>query len=437
MVASDESLRAPRPRAPKRFGDLSPWARALVVALAAILTIYVLAQTASGIIGGTAPSGPDSSSYATTSSGLAAFESLVIHFSHPVQRVRTPLSDAHTPARSVIIIAHPSSTIVSEVPAIRHLLDAAHTVVLTGVRSVPAIQELLGRSRAPTWSPAGSTRYYASSQTLRSLHIDAVATAGTGSWVSTGTTTSLLRSGSTSLAVATRVGKGRLIMVADTSCLQNQLLGEQDNAAFALYLAGRGHSTVVFDEYVHGYGTAGTTGLSGIPTRWQWGLALAIIAALVWMWSRSRRLGEPESAERSLPPPRRRYVDSMALEISRTRDLTGAAEPLRIAALRRIDGRLGLRGNAGGAIAVLAAAPACDELAPEPGLEPTPGPTPGSTPEPTLGPTPGPTLGPAPGAYRTLGIPEEVLAAVSARVSDESDLLALGRALAWLQRERR
>ncbi len=419
MLTTDQPANGSRWRELKRFGNLSPRTRALMVAVAVLLAIFVLGQLANGMIGGPAPSGPDSSSYATTSSGLAAYETLVSQFGHPVQRVTTPLSKASAPAHSVIIIAHPSGAVFGEVPAIRRLLDSGDTVVLTGVRSVPTIQALLGPSRAPALSAAGNTLYYASSSALTSRHIIKVAATGSGSWSSAGSSRSLLRASGGSLAVTTRVGSGRLIMISDSSCLQNQFLDRQDNAAFGLYLAGRPGSTVVFDEYVHGYGVGSSNAVSAIPVRWKWGLLLAVLAALIWMWSRSRRLGDPEQAERALTPPRRRYVDSLALELSRASDIAEAAEPLRTAATRRIEARLGLR------------VPLVDETTPT-GSFPAAPTSASSTPTPA-----DPTSGPSFEASRTLGIPEEVMAAIGTRVSNERDLLALGRALAWLEGDRR
>ncbi len=380
----------------RRWSERSLRSRIAIGTLAAVLVLYVVAQLAGAVLGGSTPSGPTSSSYATTPSGLAAYASLLRNYGHPVQRIRTPLSRTDLPPRSVIILADPSSTVRSEVPTLRRLLHVGDTIVLTGARTIPAIQALLGAARSPTWSPNGSQLYHPVSPSIRAAGIHDVTTAGNGSWVYAHSTTPLLTSGAGYLAVAGQLGRGRLIMIADTSCLENQFLAQNDNAAFGLYLDGTSRSNIFFDEYLHGYGSGGsggtTTGLSSLPVRWKWGLVLALVATLIWMWSRALRLGAPERLTRTMTPVRQRYVDAVAIEISRTHNPQEAVEPLRTAARDRIVTRLRLGPNS-----------SAEEIAK---------------------------------AARINGIPEEVLTAVEAPVSHDSDVLALGRALAWLEGEK-
>ena len=117
------------------------------------------------------------------------------------------------------------------------------------------------------------------------------------------------------LAAARRAASatGAIALLADTSPLQNRLLGKADNAALALALSGRGPLTFV--ESVHGYGPQ--RGLAAIPARFGWALIGLLLAALVFMVARGRRLGPPELERRELPPPRRAYVDSLAATMAR------------------------------------------------------------------------------------------------------------------------
>jgi hypothetical protein len=129
------------------------------------------------------------------------------------------------------------------------------------------------------------------------------------------------------------------VLVASSAPLQNDLLAQADDAAFAIDLAGTAGAPVAFDEYDHGLGRTGT-GLAGLPTHWKAGLLLGLLAALVWMWSAARRFGPPERAERELIPARVLHVDAMALLLSSgdAERLAAGAAPLRVqgrAALRR------------------------------------------------------------------------------------------------------
>ena len=128
------------------------------------------------------------------------------------------------------------------------------------------------------------------------------------------------------------------MLLADSSPLQNRLLGEADNAALALALSGRGPLTFV--ESVHGYGPA--RGLAALPARFGWALIGLALAALVFMVARGRRLGPPEPERRDLPPPRRAYVDALAATMARGRDREEAVAPVRAEARRRLARRAGL-----------------------------------------------------------------------------------------------
>jgi hypothetical protein len=135
-----------------------------------------------------------------------------------------------------------------------------------------------------------------------------------------------------------RLGRGRVYLLADSSPLQNRLLGRADNAALGLALAGTPARPVAFLESYHGYGRS--SGLSALPLAWKLLLGGLGLAALVYMVARGRRFGPPEPEGRELPPPRREYVDALAVSIGRSRRRDEAVEPVRRAArqalLRRV-----------------------------------------------------------------------------------------------------
>jgi hypothetical protein len=146
------------------------------------------------------------------------------------------------------------------------------------------------------------------------------------------------------LATVASVGRGRVLALADASPLQNRLLDRADNAAFALAAAGDGRP-VAFAEAQHGFGQG--RGLRALPARWRWALAGGFLAAMVWMWSRGRRLGPPDDIERSDPPARRAYVEAMAGALARTRQPEVVVAPLQDRARRRLAARAGLPPDAG------------------------------------------------------------------------------------------
>jgi hypothetical protein len=154
-----------------------------------------------------------------------------------------------------------------------------------------------------------------------------VRTAGPGSWSASGEALPALGGTGTTLLAVAAPGRGRALLLADSSPLQNRLLGRADNAALGLGLAGEPGRPVVFVETVHGYGLA--SGLAAIPDRWLWVLGGMLLAALTWMLARGRRLGPPERERRELPPPRRAYVEALGAALARTHAPAAAGDVIR------------------------------------------------------------------------------------------------------------
>jgi hypothetical protein len=147
------------------------------------------------------------------------------------------------------------------------------------------------------------------------------------------------------IAVAGDSGSGRVVALADPSPVQNGLLAAEDNAAFALGVVGGPGRRVLFAEGAHGYGES--EGLAALPRRWRLALAGLGLAAAIWVYARSRRLGPPEDEARPLPPPRWAYVDAVAGTLARTRRPQEAAEPVRRRARELIADRAALPPDAG------------------------------------------------------------------------------------------
>ena len=141
------------------------------------------------------------------------------------------------------------------------------------------------------------------------------------------------------LLVSTPANAGSVLLLAEATPLQNAAIGEADNAAFGLALPDP-DQPVVFAEGVHGYGQR--QGLAAIPDRWKAGLVLLGLAAILFAWSRARRLGPPDRPDRELPPARSLYVDAMADTLEHTQDRARALAPLGEWARNRIKVGAGL-----------------------------------------------------------------------------------------------
>ena len=217
------------------------------------------------------PSGPASSSYATSPAGLAAYAELLERAGHDVRRVRASLADRH-PARG-------------------------ETVVVVDGRRLPADQRAALRDHV-----RGGGR---------------AILAGTAADTLGGAASLPRRAGGTA-PVTRRVGRGTVILVPDAEPLRNRSLADRGHAAEALAIAGPPGRRVAFVESIHGY--RDETGLAALPGRVQTCLLLLGLAALAFLIVCGRRLGPPEAAARTLPPPRRAHVEALAAALARTND---------------------------------------------------------------------------------------------------------------------
>ena len=230
---------------------------ALIVAFLALVTVLGRAPRQ--------PSGPPSSSYATTPAGLAAYASLLERAGHDVRRLRAPLDDRPPAGAEVVVVVDGVPLTPTDRSALRkHIADGGHAV--------------LAGTAATTFGgqPDGAA------------------------------------------FVTQRIGRGSATLVGDADLLRNRALDHTNNAARALTLAGAPGRRVAFVESVHGYDDV--RGLAALPDRVQtclWLLGLAALAFLVW---RGRRLGPPEDRARALPPPRRAHVEALAAALARTSD---------------------------------------------------------------------------------------------------------------------
>jgi Domain of unknown function (DUF4350) len=268
-----------------------------------------------GTLTGGTPGGPESSSYATQPNGAGALAELLGRFDHPVDRVRRNPSDTSLDPHSTVFLLDADAVAEKDAKALRAFVAIGGRLVAAG-GDIGWARVLI--SPLPRGVALGATF------TSNGL---SVRTAGVRAWTTPGATTPLAQSDHGILAVTRRIGRGRVILLADPSPLQNRLLAHADNAAFALVLAGSRRRPGAFLESYHGYGRS--TGLTALPLAWKLLLAGLVLATLVWMIARGRRFGPPETRSRELPPPRSEYVDALAGVLARTRKRDEAVEPVR------------------------------------------------------------------------------------------------------------
>jgi hypothetical protein len=330
------------PPAERRDGDGPSWlprtpggrfaaglAAAVALFAAAIVAIERLAPT---------PRGPESSSYATAPAGLAAYADLLRGVGHEVERRRRPLSEGARLTSGTLVVLDARAVPPSEARAIAEFVQGGGRLIAGGVRPAPWLAEALDRPPERRDGDGGDLRPLA--PVPETAGVGAVRAVDGGAWEELGDALPVLGPADAPLAVVERSGRGRAVLLADASPLQNRALGALDNAAFGIALAGPAGEPVTFLETVHGYGAE--TGLAALPESARWALIGLLLAGIAFAWSHARRIGPPEDRERPLPPPRADYVDALAGSLARTRRPAEVARPLHEAARAAVARRAGL-----------------------------------------------------------------------------------------------
>lgn len=328
-MAESQGQRARLPRPSGR--------RLLVGAAITLVAVGVLAELLSGATNPDAgePRRSTSSSFGTGDAGTRGFADLLDRYGFDVRRQVGALRRAQLPANATIFLLDAPQLSRAEADELLAAVADGATLVVGGPD--PPFLSLL-RDDPPTWAPAIRSGWNVD-DAVRFPGVRTVVTGGEGRFAAPGGTTVVVGDRRDSLVTDVRVLRGRIVFLADTTLLDNQLIGARDNAAFAVDLAGGRPGPVVFAEGIHGF--AGPKGWRAIPARWKVALLVLIGAALLLAWSRAVRLGPPEAGERELAPSRAQYVDAVAATLHHIDD--------RVHARRRLasDARTALarRGN--------------------------------------------------------------------------------------------
>ncbi len=321
VAATDELTATERWRSiPKRW-------RAVLLVVAAVVAVELGTSLVSGIVGSAPAGGSASSSFGTSSDGVAAFSQLLATRGHHVIRLTEPVSGAAMPAGSTLFIVDPTGWTPGDTSAVAALLAGGGHVVLAGQPPDAALLSVMFRAgEPPTWqstAAAGDGTAQPVGSTPPVAGVSDVSTGPIGSFVSTGSAHPILAGrGGLAFAAAGTVassGEPQSVVVAASTFMTNASLADVDNAAFGLNLAGPASRSVVFDEFDHGYGRTGA-GLSGLPIWWREGLILALAAVVIWMYSAARRFGPIERPERQLIPPRVEYASALSSTLASMSD---------------------------------------------------------------------------------------------------------------------
>ena len=269
--------------------------------------------------------GPASSSYATAPHGLAAYADLLARSDHPVTRLRAPLADQPPPPATTLVLLDPADVTPSEARALESFLAGGGRLVLGGRFPNSWLDDIL--DDPPRWTGGGVHEAEVITPLPEVAGISTVRAGAEGYWSRAGASLPVLGRASKSIVNVASDGAGRALLLADSSILQNRLLADGDNAALGLRLAGDAGRPVAFVESVHGYGPA--TGLDALPAGWRTAGVLGALAAVVLLWAYGRRLGPPEDDARALAPPRRDYIESLAGALARTKHPAEAVAPLQ------------------------------------------------------------------------------------------------------------
>lgn len=273
--------------------------------------------------------GPESSSFNSGAHGLAAYADLLERSGHAVTKLRRPLSSQTLDPSSTIVVLD-ANIAVKDAAALAHFVQSGGRLICGGLQS-RWLKELI--SQPPSLAPIPIDGAVPTAPVPEVEHIAHVRSSEPAAWTRTHGAVPALGTSDLSLLAVQDLGRGRIEFLASASPLQDDLLAADDDAALGLALAGPASRPVVFAEDAHGFGN---TGLGAIPAPVRWLLFGFLLAALLWIGSRIRRLGPPTPSERPLPPPRRLFVESLAQTLLRSRGSRAAVTPLRNAARDRL-----------------------------------------------------------------------------------------------------
>jgi len=311
---------------------LSPGVRTLVVVVGIVVGVNVAISALDSATRGADTTGADLDPGSTAPNGTSAWVELLETGGANVSTPRVGTDESPRAASTVMLGVDELPS--SDVLRVRDLVRAGGRLVV-GPNADRWVDRVV--DRPPLWTPAGAEVARPVTDAVEVAGIDEVRAEGTGAWGDLGSSRALLAGDGNVVASVAAVGQGTVVFLADPSIVSNELLGEADNAGFALRIVDEGQPVQIFEPP----GTA-SEGLAAVPDRWKLSLAGLVLAFLLGALARGRRVGPPDPPGTPRPPPRRTFVDAMGLALERTRRPGGALEPLRLHIRSELARRAGL-----------------------------------------------------------------------------------------------
>lgn len=313
-----------------------------VLVLVAALAALVAADVAFGPRDEDPRASARSSSTSVRPEGTAALARLLEQDGRRVRRLGAPLDEREPDRRWTLFVLDPGRIASGEQAALVRFVRSGGRLVAAGAGTA-GLARALGAggpdaafaAAARTLRPAAPAPELAA---VRAIHVPPGP-----AWMDGGGGLPLLADADGPGLVGVAAGRGRALLLPDPGPLHNRALARADNAALGLALAG-GPRTAAFLELPPDAVRA--TGLAALPARWKVALGAAVLAALVLLAARARRLGAAERPGRELAPPRTAYVEALAAGLARTPDRAALAGPVRDAARAALARRAGLAPDA-------------------------------------------------------------------------------------------
>jgi hypothetical protein len=274
------------------------------------------------------------SSYRTTPYGLHAYYTLLEESGYPVTRFDRPLTE--------IVRRRDIGTLLLVSPLPYSPIDNEETEALKQWIASGGQLIRIDRILRLDWGSelTAVTRFGSGESVVRPVQptiytkgVNRVSLSRFGSRVqvdSGGATLHIADSGGAVLADVS-FGRGRVIILSDPYVVANNGIAEADNVVLAMnLLSDRPKGLIAFEEYHHGYGSAGFLGqapegllsyFKGTPIPWMLAQT-ALIAALV-VYTRGLRFGRPLPVRKERRTTNLEFVSSMAniVRLARASDL--------------------------------------------------------------------------------------------------------------------
>jgi hypothetical protein len=282
---------------------------------------------------------PARSSFDEGASGFAAWAELLRKNGVEVAELSRPPSSGGLDADTTVVALDVGKPTGGDVEAFAEFVDEGGYLIAGGKTDDDAITEMTGL--APVTGGDGLLPQRPVLPVAQTEGVTEVDPAGGEVYSDPGGALPVL--GSTAgdlLLLAAPAAGGQVALLASSDALTNDRITEADNAQLAIDL-GRANDRPVILLRSLAISEGREQGVSALPSAWTAGFAGLLLAALLLIASRVRRLGPPDGDPAPAAEPRSGYVDAMARNLSRRGDLAAAAEPVRRAALDGIARRTG------------------------------------------------------------------------------------------------